>query len=169
MKGLILFVPLMIGRIWTNAVADQRAVRFNLRLLITLTVLCSVPEIVHGLALYGQSTAGGRWFWGYVALLGGVELVGALALASRRVVGGWLIVGAAVGFYLEAALGLAGFDRTVVTAVIYAVCIPAEAWVIWFLTHKRVQEHLAGWRRGPERSPAPRAAQPHGQEGGAPT
>ena len=167
MKRLILCVPLMIGRIWTSAVADQRAVRFNLRLLITLTALFSVPEIVQGLTQYGHSTGGGRWFGGYVALLGAAELIGALALACHRPIGCWLIVGAAAGFYLEAALGLAGLNRTVMTAVIYAGCVPAEAWVIWFLTHERVQEHLASWGRGPR--PAPRrAAQPHGQQGGAP-
>jgi hypothetical protein len=26
--------------------------------------------------------------------------------------------------------------------VLFAVCVPAEAWVLWFLSHPRVRAHL---------------------------
>ncbi len=133
----------LIWRIWTSAVADDRAVRFNLRLLAALTAVCSAPDIVQGLfALLHAASAGGRLYAVYVLVLALFELAGAALLACRRRAGRWCILGAAAGFYVEAVLGLAGFERGLIAIAIFAACAPAEAWVIWFLSHPRVRCHL---------------------------
>jgi hypothetical protein len=51
---------------------------------------------------------------------------------------------AAAGFYLEMALGLAGYERSVLAAASFVVCVPAEAWDLWFLSHPRVRASMQG-------------------------
>ena len=138
--------PLVRARaIWVSAVADEAAVRFNLRLLATLTALFSLPDLGQGLAVLTHATTAGAYAYGaYVAVLGSLELVGAVLLARRSLTGRRLLLAAAAGFYLEMALGLAGYERSVLAAAIFAVCVPAEAWVLWFLSHPRVRTSLQG-------------------------
>ena len=138
--------PLVRARaIWVSAVADEAAVHFNLRLLATLTALFSLPDLGQGLAVLAHATTAGAHAYGaYVATLGGLELVGAVLLARRSPTGRRLIMAAAAGFYLEMALGLASYERSVLAAAIFAVCVPAEAWVLWFLAHPRVRASMQG-------------------------
>ncbi len=138
---------LAAGRIWTHAVADEQAIRFNLRLLAALTAVFSLPDLAQGaLALAHAPAVAARAFGAYMLALALLELAGAALLAWRVPVGRRLIVAAALGFYPEAALGLAGFDRAPLAIAIFAACAPAEAWVIWFLCHPRVRGYLATWR-----------------------
>jgi hypothetical protein len=134
---------LLVRNIWVSAVADETAVRFNLRLLATLTALFSVPDLAQGLGVLAHTTTAGAQAYGaYVAVLGTLELAGAVLLARRCALGRRLIMAAAAGFYLEMALGLAGYERSVLAVVLFAVCVPAEAWVLWFLSHPRVRAHI---------------------------
>jgi hypothetical protein len=129
--------------IWVSAVADEAAVHVNLRLLATLTALFSLPDLGQGLVVLAHAaTAGAHAYGAYVAALGTMELVGAVLLARRSALGRRLIMAAAAGFYVEMALGLAGYERSVPAVVLFAVCVPAEAWVLWFLSHPRVRAHL---------------------------
>ena len=133
----------LVQTIWVSAVADETAVRVNLRLLTTLTALFRVPELAQGLGLLAHTTTAGAQAYGaYVAVLGTLELGGAVLLARRCALGRRLIMAAAAGFYLEMALGLAGYERSVLAVVLFAVCVPAEAWVLWFLAHPRVRAHI---------------------------
>ena len=140
---------LLLARgIWLGAVADTASIRFNLRLLTVLTALFSLPEIAQGLTQASQGSPAGRAFGGYVLLLGSLELLGAGLLALRRPAGCRLIGAAACGFYPEAVLGVASFERAPLAVAIYVVCVPAEAWVLWFVTHRRVHAYMrAQWRR----------------------
>lgn len=134
-------------RIWVSAVSDERSVRFNLRLLAILTGVFSVPDLVQGLLVSMHTSGSGARIYGlYVLMLGLLELTGAVLLVRRSRGGRILIAAAAVGFYLEAALGLAAFERSLVAALVFAVCAPAEAWVLWFLAHPRVRAHVQAWR-----------------------
>jgi hypothetical protein len=100
--------------IWVSAVADEAAVHVNLRLLATLTALFSLPDLGQGLAVLAHAaTAGAHAYGAYVAALGTMELVGAVLLARRSALGRRLIMAAAAGFYVEMALGLAGYERSV--------------------------------------------------------
>ena len=136
--------PLLLVRdIWMSAVADETAVRVNLRLLATLTALFSLPDLVQGLGVLAHATTAGAHAYGaYVVALGTAELAGAGLLARRCALGRRLIMAAAAGFYLEMALGLAAYERSVLAVVLFAVCVPAEAWVLWFLSHPRVRAHI---------------------------
>jgi UDP-N-acetylglucosamine:LPS N-acetylglucosamine transferase len=156
----LLWAVLLIRAIWTSAVADEEAVRFNLRLLWILTALFSVPDLVQGLGMVLHAPASGTGAYGlYVCALAALELGGALLLAARHVLGRTLIMVAAAGFYLEAALGLAGLERGLLATAVFVACAPAEAWVLWFLRHQRVRDYacthlrsgvsLRGWRRAP--------------------
>lgn len=137
----------LVHHIWTSAVVDERAVRFNLRLLTALTALFSLPDIAQGSITAAQASwPGARAYGVYVLVLGLLELAGALLLARRLGTGCWLIGIAAVGFYGEVILGLSGFERGLLALLIFAACIPAEAWVLWFLTHARVRAHVRAWR-----------------------
>jgi hypothetical protein len=139
----LLWPVLVVRSIWTGAVADEAAVRFNLRLLWTLTALFSLPDLAQGVAMATQAPSiGARDYSLYVVLLATFELGGAVLLATRRVLGRTFIMTAAAGFYLEAALGLAGFERGLLAAAVFAVCTPAEAWVLWFLSHPRVRHYI---------------------------
>lgn len=142
----------IVARIWGNAVVDEHAVRFNLRLLTVLTAVFGLPDLVQGLmTAAGATSAGMRFFGAYVLTLGLLELGGAALLASRRDSGRRLIVAAAAGFYLEAVMGLAGFERGPIAMGLFALGAPADAWVIWFLSHARVRAYLArrrGWLFG---------------------
>src|ERR671937_2584439 len=90
--------------IWVSAVADEVAVRFNLRLLATLTALFSLPDLGQGLAVLAHATTAGAHAYGaYVAALGSLELVGAVLLARRSPTGRRLIMAAAAGFSLQMA------------------------------------------------------------------
>jgi hypothetical protein len=134
---------LLVQDMWMSAVADETAVRFNLRLLTTLTALFSLPDLAQGLGLLAHTTTAGAQAYGaYVAVLGTLELGGAVLLARRCALGRRLIMAAAAGFYLEMTLGLAGYERSVLAVVLFAVCVPAEAWVLWFLSHPCVRAHL---------------------------
>jgi enterochelin esterase-like enzyme len=135
-------------RIWLHAVADDGAVRFNLRLLAILTALFSLPDLGQGFVLLSDASGDGPSYYGaYVAVLGLLELSGALLLAWRSPLGRRLIIVAAAGFYPEAALGLGFYERSLTTAVLFAAGVPANAWVLWFLTHRRVRAHVATWRQ----------------------
>jgi hypothetical protein len=138
----VLWLLVLVREIWMSAVTDEAAVRVNLRLLATLTALFSLPDLWQGLGVLRHATAGAHAYGAYVAALGGLELVGAVLLARRSALGRRLIMAAAAGFYVEMALGLAGYERSVPAVVLFAVCVPAEAWVLWFLSHPRVRAHL---------------------------
>jgi len=126
--------PLLVAwHIWTSAVVDEAAIRFNLRLLATLTAVFSLPDLAQGFLTFSHSSGGARVYGAYVLALGLLEVAGALLLARHVSTGRRLIVAAAAGFYLEDALGLAGYERTLLAAGVFAVCAPAEAWVLWFL------------------------------------
>lgn len=147
--------PLLLVRdIWVSAVVDEEAVRFNLRLLWTLTAVFSLPDLAQGLLLGLHAPPGGARLYGlYVLVLGALELGGATLLAARRALGRRLIMAAAAGFYVEAVLGLAHFERTLLAAAVFAACIPAEAWVLWFLTHPHVRAYVAAHYRPARLSP----------------
>ena len=133
----------VVRQIWTSAVADEDAIRFNLRLLATLTALFSLPDVVQGVVdVAGTVSIGLRFYGSYVLALAAVEMAGAALLACRRRAGRWFILAAACGFYLEAGLGLAHFEKGLLAATVFAVCVPAEAWVIWFMTHPYVKAYL---------------------------
>ncbi len=135
------------GRMWTHAVADERSIRFNVRLLTVLTAVFSVPDLAQGaLALAHAPSVAARAFGAYMLTLALLEVAGATLLARRVPAGRHLIVAAALGFYPQAALGLAGFDRAPLAVAIFVACAPAEAWVLWFLCHPRVRTYLATWR-----------------------
>ncbi len=135
------------GRMWTHAVADERSIRFNVRLLTVLTAVFSVPDLAQGaLALAHAPSVAARAFGAYMLTLALLEVAGATLLARRVPAGRHLIMIAAAGFYPEAALGLAGFDRAPLVVAIFVACAPAEAWVLWFLCHPRVRAYLATWR-----------------------
>lgn len=136
--------PFVLARqIWTSAVVDDGAVRFNLRLLAALTAVFSAPDVVQGLlTLLHAPSGGGRLYGAYVLILAALELAGAGLLALRRRAGRWCILAAAAGFYVEAVLGLAGFERGLLATAVFVACAPAEAWVIWFLSHPRVRSYL---------------------------
>ena len=128
---------------WTSAVVDDGAVRFNLRLLATLTAVFSAPDIVQGLSsVTHASSTGARFYGAYVLTLAALELLGAGLLALRRRAGRWCILAAAGGFFIEAAMGLSGFERGLLAAAFFVACMPAEVWVIWFLSHPRVRSYL---------------------------
>ncbi len=134
---------LLVRAIWTSAVADEESVRFNLRLLWTLTALFGVPDLLQGLGMALHAPAIAIRAYGlYVCALAVLELGGALLLAARHALGRTFIMSAATGFYLEAALGLAGLERGLLAAAVFAVCVPAEAWVLWFLRHPRVRDYV---------------------------
>ncbi len=140
-------------RLWTHAVADERSIRFNVRLLTVLTAVFSLPGIAQGvLAVAHAPTGVARGYGAYILALGLAELAGALLLARRVPMGRHLIVAAALGFYPEAALGLAGLERAPLAIAVFAVCAPAEAWVLWFLCHPRVRGYLVT-RRAPIAAP----------------
>jgi hypothetical protein len=63
-------------------------------------------------------------------------------LARRSAAGRRLVMLTAAGFYLEGALGLAGFEHGLLAAAVFAVCAPANAWVIWFLSHGHVRAYI---------------------------
>lgn len=138
--------PFLLARgMWMSAVVDERAIRFNLRLLAALTAVFSLPDSAQGVLTLRDHLAGGDHYYGvYVLLLGVVELSGALLLARRPTMaaGRLLILAAAAGFYPEVILGLGFFERGLLPAAIFAVCIPAEAWVLWFLLHPRTRAHV---------------------------
>lgn len=139
--------PLLLARhVWTGAVADDAAIRFNMHLLTVLTAVFSLPSLAQGLLLWAHATGGSGFYGAYVAGLAGLELSGAMALAGRHPAGRWPIMAAAGGFYLEAALGLAVFERGVFAVAVFIICAPAEAWVLWFLSHHRVRAYLDTWR-----------------------
>jgi hypothetical protein len=91
--------------------------------------------------LVHRTTAGAHAYGAYVAVLRTVELAGAGLLARRSALGRRLIM-AAAGFYLEMALRLAGYERSELAMGLFAVCVPAEGWVLWFLSHRRVRAHI---------------------------
>jgi hypothetical protein len=129
---------------WASAVADDLSVRFNLRLLAALTALLSTPDLFYGLTGVFRHSGPARLYAGYVLTLGLLELSGGLLLllggrGPRRRLGARAILVAAVGFYLEAALGIAVFEPGLLSLAVFAVCVPAEAWVIWFLVHPRTR------------------------------
>lgn len=133
----------VVCRIWTSAVIDEAAIRFNLYLLATLTAVFSVPDLVQGAVGIAQGAPeGSRLYAAYVLALGLCEVCGALLLARRSAGGRVLILIAACGFYVEAALGLSGYERSVLALAIFSVSAPAEAWVIWFLSHPRVRAQV---------------------------
>jgi hypothetical protein len=139
----VLWPLLWAHHVWTSAVVDDGAVRFNLRLLATLTAVFSAPDVVQGLGSVAHaSSAGARYYGAYVLALATLELLGAGLLALRRRAGRWCIFVAAAGFFVEAALGLSGFERGVLAAAFFVACVPAEVWVIWFLSHPRVRAYL---------------------------
>ena len=142
--------PLVATRgMWTHAVADERSICFNVRLLTVLTAAFSLPGIAQGVLAVARAPTGvARGYGAYVLTLGLLELAGALLLARHAPGGRLLIVGAAAGFYPEAALGLAGAERGPLAIALFVVCAPAEAWVLWFLCHPRVRDYLARSRRG---------------------
>jgi hypothetical protein len=145
LRGLrrALWPVVRVRQIWTSAVADEDAVRFNLRLLIILTAIFSLPDLAQGLwILLVAPAVGARGFGAYIAALGALELGGAVLLARRSAAGRRLVMLAAAGFYLEAALGLAGFERSLLAAAVFAACAPANAWVIWFLSHGHVRAYI---------------------------
>ncbi len=140
--------PLVAARrMWTHAVTDEQSIRVNVRLLTVLTAVFSLPGIVQGiLAVAHAPTDVARGYGAYVLALGLLDLAGALLLARRVPTGRRLIVAAALGFYPEAALGLAGLERAPLAIAVFVACAPAEAWVLWFLCHPRVRDYLATWR-----------------------
>lgn len=122
-----------------------------------LTALFSLPDLGQGLAfLSGAPDIGERCYGAYVVMLGVLELVGAVLLARRSPVGRRLIIVAAVGFYPEAALGLGIYERGLIAVVLFVAGVPANAWVLWFLRHRRVRAHVAGWHDVSQSSPCPR-------------
>lgn len=137
----------LVRRIWTHAVADDGTVRFNVRLLTALTAVFSLPGIAQGIVTMARAPTGlVRGYGAYILALGLLELAGALLLTRHAPGGRRLIMVAAAGFYVEAALGLAGLERDLLAVVIVGVCAPAEAWVLWFLCHPRVRAYVATWR-----------------------
>ncbi len=136
--------PFLLARdIWTSAVAGDEAVCFNLRLLWILTAVFSLPDLGQGLLLLHAAHGASRLYCLYVIGLALLELGGAILLGAHRALGRRLIMLAAAGFYLEAVLGLAGFERSLLSFAVFAACVPAEAWVLWFLMHPRVRAYVA--------------------------
>jgi hypothetical protein len=146
--------PLVTARrMWTHAVADERSIRFNVRLLTVLTAVFSLPGITQGVLVVAHAPTGvARGYGAYILSLGLFELSGSLLLARRVPAGRYLIVAAALGFYPEAVLGLAGLERAPLAVAVFMVCAPAEAWVLWFLRHSRVRGYLVT-RRAPIATP----------------
>jgi len=140
--------PLVVARrMWTHAVANERSIRFIVRLLTVLTAVFSLPGIAQGALAVAHAPTGVACGYGaYTLALGLLELAGALLLARHAPDGRRLIVAAALGFYPEAALGLAGLERAPLAVAVFVACAPAEAWVLWFLCHPRVRGYLATWR-----------------------
>ena len=129
---------------WTSAVSSDASVRFNLRLLAVLTALLSSPDLLYGVTGVSRHSGPARLYAGFVLALGLFELSGGLFLllgpwAVERRLGRVLILVAAIAFYLEAAFGIGVFEPGLLSLVIFAVCVPAEAWVIWFLVHPRTR------------------------------
>ena len=136
--------PFLLARdVWTSAVVDDEAVRANLRLLWILTALLSLPDLGQGLLLLHAAHGTSRLYALYVSGLALLELGGAVLVGARRTLGRQLILLAAAGFYLEAALGLAGCERSLLSLAMFAACVPADAWVLWFLLHPRVRAYVA--------------------------
>jgi hypothetical protein len=81
----------------------------------------AIPNLLHGLPWVEDRRV-------KEAIAGALSVRWAkLFLARRAPAGRRLIMAAAAGFYLEMALGLADYERSVLAAAIFAVCVPAEA------------------------------------------
>ena len=137
---------------WMSAVLNDAAVHFNFTFVGIATAVLSSIDLIFG-SLNAVGPGERRYYGLFVVGLGLMELIGGLLLIRRSRVGRLLVVLACCGFFVEAGLALARFDQSFFSLVVFAVCTPAELWVIWFLCHPRARA-LFSTRPGPPRDRA---------------
>lgn len=129
---------------WLSAIEDELAVQFNLRLVAILTMITSAPDLILGSLAIVSHQGELRYYGCLVLCLGLLEVTGG-ALLLRWKIGALVIIAAELGFYLEAALGLWRYQRDPLSVTIFIVDMPIEAWVIWFLSHRKTWQVLNRW------------------------